>query len=197
MAYRDLTGQKINRWTVLRRATPEGVGKSKWWCQCECGTVRIVTQQALVMNKTQSCGCYRADYAREHNRTHGLGKGRLHRIWVGVKDRTCNPKSKYWSRYGGRGITICDEWNRSYKAFYEWAMANGYTDKLTLDRIDNNGNYDPGNCRWATYKEQENNRSNTVWCLYEGEKIPVALLAERTGLSRYMCRKLYEVKTNG
>lgn len=194
--YRDLRGQKFGRWTPLEKVTPDGVGKAKWLCRCDCGTEKVIFQQALIGNRTQSCGCYRRDWASTHGVTHGMKKTRLYRIYHGVKDRTCNPNSKYWGRYGGRGITICDAW-KTFTNFCEWAMANGYTEELTLDRIDNDGNYEPNNCRWVDYKTQENNRGNTVYCLYNGERIPVAILMERLGKSRFFCIKNYGEKNYG
>ena len=97
------------------------------------------------------------------------GKTRLHRVWDNMKTRCYNPAHKYYHRYGGRGITVCDEWRESFPAFKEWALANGYADNLTLDRIENDKGYSPDNCRWATYSQQNNNTSTTRFITIEGE----------------------------
>ena len=194
---KDLTGMKYNRWTVIERAENAPDGKSRWLCRCDCGTEKVISQQSLVMNKTISCGCYRKEWASTHGVTHGMKKTRLYRIYQGMKGRVTSPSNKYWDKYGGRGISLCDEWKKGFEPFRDWALANGYTDELTLDRIDNDGNYEPSNCRWVSYKVQENNRRNTVYCIYEGERVPVMYLAERLGMSRDYCKKHYGEKKYG
>ena len=106
---------------------------------------------------TKSCGCYNKRRIKEANKTHGLGYTRLYKIWGSVRGRTLNPKNKQYNDYGGRGITICDEW-LDIQNFYNWAMSNGYSDELSIDRIDNNGNYCPENCRWTTSIIQNRNK---------------------------------------
>ena len=141
--------------------------------------------------------------AKNPNYRHG-GKGtRLYRIWASMKTRCYNPKATHYSRYGGRGITICDEWRNSFQAFHDWAMLHGYSDKLTIDRIDVNGNYEPGNCRWATIREQSFNRSNnhnftivgvtktlTEWC--ELHSINYKTVRDRLRRGWIIERALYE-----
>lgn len=107
--------------------------------------------------------------AKNPNYKHGLRKTRLFSIWANMKTRCINPRSTHYNRYGGRGITVCDEWRDNFQSFYEWAMANGYKDDLTIDRIDNNGNYEPSNCRWTTSKEQARNTSRNVLITIDGE----------------------------
>jgi len=113
---------------------------------------------------------------------HGMTNTRLHHIWKSIKQRCYNPNNNRYSNYGGRGITVCDEWRNSFNAFYEWAMANGYADDLTIDRKDTNGNYEPSNCCWATQKEQQNNRRNNCLITHNGETHTLAEWAAITGL---------------
>ncbi|MBO7171268.1 MAG: hypothetical protein J6W28_08845, partial [Clostridia bacterium] len=120
--------------------------------------------------------------------THGQTHTRLHHIWHGIKQRCLNPKSYIYKNYGGRGITVCDEWRDSFEVFYGWAMANGYADDLTIDRIDVNGNYEPLNCRWATSKEQGNNRRTNHLLTYKGQTRTTQEWADIKGLSRECIR---------
>lgn len=151
----DLTSQAFGRWTVLQYDCTKN-GEAYWLCKCTCGTVRSVNGYHLRSGRSTSCGCYSAELKRENfpRTTHGLKKAnpRLYRIWQGMLNRCRRPKDKYYQRYGGRGISVCEEWH-CFPAFYEWAMANGYQDNLTIDRIDVNGNYEPSNCQWLTMAE--------------------------------------------
>ena len=107
---------------------------------------------------TKSCGCYNKRRLSETHKTHGLGSTSLYRIWINIKTRILNPKDKHYNDYGGRGITICDEWKNDFMSFYNWAILNGYSDELSIDRIDNDGNYEPSNCRWVTRTIQSRNQ---------------------------------------
>ena len=125
-----------------------------------CGN-EFRTQINNVKNgNTKSCGCYTKRRASETHKTHGLWSTKLYRIWASIKDRTLNPKNKHYLDYGGRGITICDDWKNDFKSFYDWAMSNGYEEDkgLSIDRIDNDGNYCPENCRWTTQTIQTRNQ---------------------------------------
>ena len=122
-----------------------------------CGTEFKTAIASVKRKHTNSCGCYLKRRASETHKTHGLGYTRLNNIWTGIKYRTLNPKKENYINYGGRGITICDEWKNDFVPFYNWAMANGYSEGLSLDRIDNGGNYEPDNCRWTTKTIQRRN----------------------------------------
>lgn len=153
----DLTGQRFGRLTVIQRAENKGV-ITRWLCECDCGNEKVIRAQDLKEGKTQSCGCLRSELVSERNYVHGHSEERIHNIWRGMKKRCLNPKSKSYKDYGARGIRICDEWLNDFQAFYDWAIANGYSDSLSIDRIDNDGNYRPSNCRWADRKTQNINQ---------------------------------------
>ena len=123
-----------------------------------CGTEFKANTYTVVQGKTKSCGCYNKRRTKEANKTHNLSRSRLYRIWNNIKNRTLKPKNKYYINYGGRGITLCDEWKNDFKSFYDWSMYNGYSDELSIDRIDNDGGYSPENCRWTTKTMQSRNQ---------------------------------------
>lgn len=122
-------------------------------------------------------------------RSHGMSHTRLHNIWLTMRQRCFKPNSSGFKKYGAKGITVCDDWKHSFESFRDWAYSNGYKDDLTLDRINPKGNYEPVNCRWATQKEQQNNRSNNVYLTYKGETHSLIEWCEITGMS-YM--QLYD-----
>ena len=165
---KDLTGQKFNRWTVIKevesipRKDRKGIKKA-WLCRCDCGTEKVVIQDLLVSGHSKSCGCYNKDLLRERfSKPDSIRKKyrRLYQIWLAMKTRCNNPNDPHHKQYYDRGISICDEW-KTFEPFFEWAMNNGYSDDLTIDRIDVNGNYEPDNCRWADSYTQQWNKQNT------------------------------------
>lgn len=155
----DLTGQRFGRLVVLERA--ENLkGKAAWKCKCDCGKELIVSSNNLRRGNTASCGCYCKEQTSKSRKTHGLAQSRIYHTWNHVKDRCLNPSNNVFRHYGGRGITICEEWKNSFQAFYDHVSQlphfgeKGYS----IDRINNDGNYEPGNVRWATRSEQNKNR---------------------------------------
>ena len=130
-----------------------------------------------------SCGCLRKELVGNRFTTHSKSKKRLYRTYHHMKERCYSPKAKGYVDYGGRGISICDEWLSDFESFYDWAVSHGYSDELSIDRIDVNGNYEPSNCRWATNTEQERNKRHTRKLTFQGKTKPLAEWSEIYGLS--------------
>ena len=172
-----MTGQRFGRLLVIGRAENEPDGQSRWICQCDCGVKKTIRGSHLRQGLVKSCGCLNKELLQSRNiekgcdgRTHT----RLYRIWINIKKRCNNNHCPAYLKYGGRGIDICGEWE-SFQAFKAWALSSGYTDSLTIDRIDNNKGYYPGNCRWVNATVQANNRRSNRMIFYNGE---VRTLAE-------------------
>ena len=171
----DLTGQKFGRLTVVEFDRLQN-HKTYWKCACDCGLTVIATGNNLRNGNTKSCGCLHREMVRELGKSHtkhGEGHGnytRLYSIWCGMRQR-CNRKTHHaYSLYGGKGVKVCEEWS-DYLTFKEWALANGYADNLSIDRIDSNGNYCPENCRWLTPSENtaRANKNHTTRRVIRGE----------------------------
>jgi hypothetical protein len=195
----DMTGRKVGRLLIIERSSNNKFGRATWECLCDCGNKTIVEGARLrTVNKTTSCGCYRSEQIKKRQTIHGdckrkntengTNKTRLYRIWVGITFRCKNKNDR---RYGGRGISVCNEW-LNYECFKEWANSNGYHKDLSIDRINNDGNYEPDNCRWATRTKQSNNRSTNNRIIFNDENLTIAEWAKKIGISHSTLRDRLE-----
>lgn len=177
----DLIGKRYERLSVKNIFGKDNHG-NVYECVCDCGNIVYIPRRSLVGKNTMSCGCLRKEMTIKRTKKHGERHTRLYRTWYSIKDRCCNSKCKAYMNYGGRGITICDEWKDSYILFRDWALHNGYSDNLTIDRIDNNGNYEPINCRWVDRITQANNKRNNIFYKISDIKIPLAQYCRQNNL---------------
>lgn len=167
----NLIGMKFGRLTVISRLGYDvDCRGTMWQCKCDCGNEIDVVCHALTQGKKTSCGCYFRGTELIPQKTRGESNTRLYSIYCGMISRCYSPSvGEAYKNYGGRGIKVCEEWRKSFYAFKEWALSHGYTDELTLDRIDVNGDYCPKNCRWATRIQQANNTRKNIKLTYQGE----------------------------
>lgn len=188
---KEMIGKRFGRLVVIEecghQVKPSGQKMVVYKCKCDCGNQKIAIGSKLRLGLIKSCGCLKAE-----QRVHGAC--RLAHIWNNMKARCNNPKSTSYKNYGLRGISVCDEWENDYNKFKQWALNNGYSKELTLDRIDPDGNYCPNNCRWATPEQQANNTRSNVILVYYGTSHTVAEWSRMLGISP---ARLYSRKAKG
>lgn len=184
----DLTGKKFGRWTVLERAGNDAQKAATWRCRCECGSEKVVRGYALRYGHTKSCGCLQSEQIAKRNMKHGGSRSHIYMVWDGMRKRCYNPNEPAYKNYGGRGIRVCDEWLNSFVAFREWAIENGYSDGLSIDRIDVNGNYCPENCRWSDAKTQCNNRRTNRYITFNEENHTISEWSAISGIPQDVIR---------
>lgn len=160
---KDITGQVFGRLTVLQPSHKDARGEWHWICKCECGKQITASGYKLRSGNTQSCGCLKAEILKSGalRRTHGMTSSRIYYAWCNMKSRCNNPKNEMYKNYGGRGIRVCKEWADSFEEFMRWALNHGYSDEMTIERINVGGDYTPKNCKWITAREQYLNRTDS------------------------------------
>lgn len=177
-------GTIFNRWTVIEGSFIthiHGKARSVCRCLCICGKEKVVRDNALRSGKSLSCGCLQHEMLSKIAFRHGFHRTPLYKCWASMLARCRNPKNHAYSDYGGRGIGVCDEW-LDFPSFKKWSDDNGYSIGMTIDREDNNGSYNPSNCRWISRRDNTNNRRNTIFLTAFGRTMPLSKWVEETGL---------------
>lgn len=185
MPVKDMSGLRFTRLRVLSRAPSDSNGNAKWNCLCDCGNTTVSSGFTLRNGEAKSCGCLTTDQLNERRGvTHRMTGQPTYMAWAHMRQRCTNSKTRRWARYGGRGIAICERWN-SFDNFYA-DMGPKPSDNHSLDRINNDGDYEPGNCRWATKSEQNRNHSANHMVTYKGRRVPLVTAIEMssTGINR-------------
>lgn len=199
----DITGKKFNRLTVIKRSHIDSDNFIVWECKCECGNTVFVRAYPLKKGNIKSCGCLNNELRSQRVKTHGLSKLPIYMVWKSMKARCYRKNDKRYKLYGGRGITVCDEWFNNTEAFITWANENGYKSGLTIDRKDNDGNYSPDNCRFITTAQNNRNSSNThltesdidrIKSLYSNGMIQIDI-APMFGITQQTVSKIVNNKT--
>lgn len=176
---KDMAGQTFGRLTAIECVGRRG-RKALWRCHCSCGAIVDVVGYSLRLGDSKSCGCLKKELTGNRARTHGMHKTTEWRVWVAMKDRCTNPKTPAWKDYGGRGITVCQEWLDSFAAFYR--DMGPRPPNRTLDRLNNDKGYNPSNCAWRTQKEQHNNRRSNRHLTLNGRTMTMSQWAEEIGI---------------
>lgn len=178
----NLVGQRFGKLLVLEKVEPASKWRSRWMCQCDCGSVLEINGTDFVHGKTKSCSCLLREKRSQSKKIHGMSNHRLSKIYDCMRQRCYNKNHGQYQDYGGRGIVVCEDWLQDRTGFYKWALENGYSENLTLDRMNNDGPYAPWNCRFASKKEQSrNSRHNHILELY-GLSLPISSWAEKLGI---------------
>lgn len=186
----DLTGQRFGRLFVASSAGKSHDNRPQWRCLCDCGAERLTVQKDLLSGHTKSCGCTRIEKLRQTQLKHGMYNSSEYGIWKEMRRRCYNPRSVGYPSYGGRGIVVCGRWKNDFSAFYE-DLGPRPSLKHSIDRIDNDGNYEPSNVRWATKEMQDNNRQETILVSFDGETRSLKQWSKQLGISYTTLRYRY------
>lgn len=192
----DLNGLKFHKLTVIK---PIGLNKHRkmvWLCKCDCGNETNVISAHLKNGNTKSCGCYHIQQTIKGSTTHGKKHTKLYGVWIKMKSRCKKPNDPMYKYYGNKGISVHDVWN-DFENFYSWSIENGYSEGLSIDRIDSNGDYEPNNCRWADIKTQNNNKSNNVIIELNGIRKTLAEWSEYFGINYKLVKDRYHKGKQG
>lgn len=194
----DLTGQKIGKLTVVKRAENTNHGAARWLCKCDCGNFTVVIGDELRKGSTRSCGCLAREITSNRmkcsipcNKTHDKTGTHIYKVWQAMKRRCNNPSDNSYDRYGGRGISVCECWQNSFEKFYDYVSKLPHFEEkgYTINRINNNGNYEPNNVEWADDTTQANNRRTNRCVVYNGKQYTIAQLAK---MYKMPYKKLYK-----
>ena len=185
--FNDIKGMRFGKLYVLEKTDKRRGRSILWKCLCDCGNITYVDSYSLKSGNTKSCGCGKTEGHPKYGDT-SIKNNPIYHIWQGMRDRCSRKKNKSYSYYGGRGIKVCEEWQNSFLSFMNWAIANGYKKNLTIERIDNNGNYCPENCTFATMKQQSNNRRNGAYFSYNGETHTISEWSDILGVKQSLLR---------
>ena len=185
--FKDIAKQRYGKLVAIsldKIIVVSGKRRTYWNCLCDCGNKVSVLRDTLISGKANSCGCIRQKRFSIGSKRHGLSESRLYKIYHGMMKRCYTPSTKCYKNYGGRGITVCNDWleNNGFMKFYNWSMMNGYNEKLTLDRSDNDKPYSPDNCRWSSVKQQNRNRRSNHNLTFKGETKPLCEWSDMLGI---------------
>ena len=186
---KDYSGKRYNNMTVIKSVYEKEYKNGKCVfveCVCDCGNKKTVRISDLQSGRTTSCGCNKIKKSKQRNTKHSMCDSRIYRIWSGMKARCKYKSCEEYRNYGGRGVSVCEEWLNSFVSFYNWSMSNGYKENLSIDRINVNGNYCPENCRWATTEEQSNNKRVNKFFNIDGENKTLMQICKEKGLNYRM-----------
>jgi len=171
--------------------------RARWKCLCDCGNITVVNGSMLRNHKIRSCGCLKDELTSKRFTKHGLTHTLLYDVWIKIKSRCCNIRDKDFHNYGGRNITIFNDWQHDFLSFYNWSITNGYKEGLTIERINVNGNYEPDNCTWIINAEQALNKRNTHNYTYKGETKGIRYFSEKYNVNYYALKaRLLNYKWN-
>jgi len=187
--YKKLQGLRFGRLKVFAFHGVNYNREKTWFCECDCGSLCIKSSRSLLSGRSNSCGCINREYLSQTRGIHFSKNERLYHIWKHMRQRCKNKNDFKYKDYGGRGIVFCEEWN-NYIMFRDWSIKNGYNKNLSIDRINNNGNYEPSNCKWSTPKEQANNTRRNTNITIGGKTQTLSMWCDELNASRWAVKRM-------